>query len=63
MSKLRKLEKKLKLSKSEIEEYRKDAKEKVAKDISSFNETINNHRKWGYKEDMKKNATYGILII
>lgn len=41
---------------------RNQAKADAARDIQDWNDTINNHRRWGYEEDLKKNAIYAAII-
>lgn len=43
-------------------ELRNQAKGDAARDIQDWNDTINNHRRWGYEEDLKKNAIYAAII-
>lgn len=41
---------------------KEEAKEEAAKDIQNWNETINDYRKIGYEDDLKKNAIYASII-
>ena len=56
------LEKRLKYSEEEIKFWRDQAKKDAKRDKQDWNDTINNQRKWGYQEDLKKNATYASII-
>lgn len=56
------LEKQLNLTEMEIGIYRNIAKESAKKDRQDWVDTINSHRKRGYKEDLNNNATYAGII-
>ena len=56
------LEKQLKYSEKDIEYWQTQAKEAAKRDKMDWNDSINSARKWGYEEDMKKNATYASII-
>ena len=56
------LEKYLKYSEKDIEYWQTQAKEATKRDKMDWNDSINSERKWGYEEDMKKNATYASII-
>lgn len=56
------LEKRLKYSEEDIKYWREQAKESAKRDKQDWNDLINNERKWGYQEDLKKNATYASII-
>ena len=43
-------------------EIKKEAKEAATRDVEEWNNTINNHRRWGYEKDLKKNAFYAAII-
>ena len=45
-----------------FEELEKDAKKQAARDIQEWNNRVNDHRKYGYEKDLKKNALYSALI-
>lgn len=45
-----------------FERERERAKAEAIKDIQDWNNTINSRRRWGYEEDLKKNAIYAAII-
>lgn len=50
------------LEKTNFEEEREQAKTRAARDIQDWNDRINNGRRWGYEDDLKKNAIYAAII-
>lgn len=50
----------LKLSSPDV--LKEEAKDAAKRDIGDWNDTINNHRRWGYEEDLKNNAIYAAII-
>lgn len=50
------------LEQSNPNKLKEEAKEAATRDIENWNDTINNHRRWGFEEDLKKNAFYAAII-